>query len=125
MAPLALLLGVLVELALLSKRNELVAIMGAGISLYRIAVPIVVLGVGLSGLLFWLDHTYLPYAPPPRLSGRGAAGDPQAGTWVFSSGWDRSFGLDNSVSFRPLANASFPELTEGPTGSEEHTPEHQ
>ena len=176
MAPLALLLGVLVELALLSKRNELVAIMGAGISLYRIAVPIVVLGVGLSGLLFWLDQTYLPYAhqrreaignqikgrPPQtvlqaerrwvfgdqpriyhfayfdpsekllarltvvdldpqtfgvrrRLYGRRAAWDPQAGTWVFSSGWERSFGLDNSVSFRPLANASFPELTEGPT----------
>lgn len=62
MAPLALLLGLLVEVALLSKRNELVAIKGAGISLYRIASPVVLLGVALAGLLFWLDYHYLPYA---------------------------------------------------------------
>lgn len=62
MAPLALLLGVLVELALLSKRNELVAIKGAGISLYRIAVPLLLLGLVFSALLFWLDYDYLPYA---------------------------------------------------------------
>jgi len=175
MAPLALLLGVLVELALLSKRNELVAIMGAGISLYRIAVPVVVTGVALSGLLFWLDQTYLPYAnqrreaignqikgrPPQtvlqaerrwvfgdqpriyhfayfdpsenllarltivdldpqtfairrRLYARRATWDAQARTWVFSTGWERSFNPDHSVSFLPLANASFPELTETP-----------
>lgn len=62
MAPLALLLGLLVELALLSKRNELVAVKGAGISLYRIALPLVLLGLAFSALLFWLDHDYLPYA---------------------------------------------------------------
>jgi LPS export ABC transporter permease LptF/LPS export ABC transporter permease LptG len=176
MAPLALLLGVLVELALLSKRNELVAIMGAGISLYRIAIPIVVLGAVLSGLLFWLDQTYLPYAnqrreaignqikgrPPQtvlqaerrwvfgdqpriyhfayfdpsenllarltvvdldpatfairrRLYARRAAWDAHGSTWVFSSGWERSFSSDNSVFFRPLADARFPELAEPPT----------
>jgi LPS export ABC transporter permease LptG/LPS export ABC transporter permease LptF len=62
MAPLALLLGTLVALALLSKRNELVAIKGAGISLYRIALPVLLLGLVASGLLFWLDQTYLPLA---------------------------------------------------------------
>jgi len=66
MAPLALLLGVLVELALLSKRNELVAIMGAGISLYRIAIPVFVTGLVVSGLLFSLDQSYLPYANQRR-----------------------------------------------------------
>lgn len=176
MAPLALLLGVLVELALLSKRNELVAIMGAGISLYRIAVPIFVTGAALSGLLFWLDQTYLPYAnqrreaignqikgrPPQtvlqaerrwvfgdqpriyhfayydpsekllarltivdldpqtfaihrRLYARRATWDAQARAWVFTTGWERSFNPDTTVSFRTLENASFPELTEGPT----------
>jgi len=62
MAPLALLLGILVAMALLSKRNELVAIKGAGISLYRIALPVVLCGVGVAGLLFWLDQQYLPLA---------------------------------------------------------------
>ncbi|MGH9863087.1 MAG: LPS export ABC transporter permease LptF, partial [Candidatus Acidiferrales bacterium] len=62
MLPLAVLLGVLVELAVLSKRNELVAIKGAGISLYRIAVPLLAVGLGCSALLFWLDNAYLPQA---------------------------------------------------------------
>ncbi|MFQ5663260.1 MAG: LPS export ABC transporter permease LptF [Terriglobia bacterium] len=62
MTPLALLLGLMVEMALLSKRNEIVAIKGAGISLYRIVVPICVLGLAVSALLFWLDSHYLAYA---------------------------------------------------------------
>lgn len=62
MAPLGLMLAVLVELALLEKRNELVAMKGAGISLYRVAAPLVALGLALSSQLFWLDDGYLPRA---------------------------------------------------------------
>jgi LPS export ABC transporter permease LptF/LPS export ABC transporter permease LptG len=62
LAPLALLLGVLVELALLSKRNELVAVKGAGISLYRVSVPLLGVGLAAAALLFSLDAAYLPYA---------------------------------------------------------------
>ena len=62
LAPLALLLSVLVELALLSKRNELVAIKGAGISLYRVAVPLLAIGLAAAACLFWLDLAYLPYS---------------------------------------------------------------
>jgi LPS export ABC transporter permease LptG len=66
MVPLAWLLGVLVELALLSKRNELVAIKTAGISLYRIALPVLFLGVLWTGILFVLDSNHLPYANQQR-----------------------------------------------------------
>lgn len=62
LAPLALLLGVLVELSLLSKRNELVAVKGAGISLYRVSVPLLGVGLAAAALLFWLDLAYLPSA---------------------------------------------------------------
>ena len=62
MAPLAFLLGLLVELALLSKRNELVAMRGAGISLYRVAAPVVLTGLMVSASLFALDYYHLPYA---------------------------------------------------------------
>ncbi len=62
MAPLAFLLGLLVELALLGKRNELVAMRGAGISLYRVALPVVLTGLGVSACLFALDYYHLPYA---------------------------------------------------------------
>jgi LPS export ABC transporter permease LptG/LPS export ABC transporter permease LptF len=60
--PLAALLAVLVELGVLSKRNELVAIKAAGISLFRIATPVLVLGLLLSLGLFLGDFYYLPYA---------------------------------------------------------------
>jgi len=62
MAPLAFLLGLLVELALLGKRNELVAMRGAGISLYRVALPVVLTGLAVSTALFALDYYHLPYA---------------------------------------------------------------
>ncbi len=62
LTPLALLLAVLVELALMTRRNEIVALKSAGVNLYRIIVPVLVLGLGLSGLLFWMDSTYLPVA---------------------------------------------------------------
>ncbi|MFQ5816761.1 MAG: LptF/LptG family permease [Terriglobia bacterium] len=61
MVPLAALLAVLVELGLLSKNNELVAIKAAGISLFRIATPVLALGLLLSLGLFLLDFYYLPY----------------------------------------------------------------
>ncbi len=60
MTPLSALLAVLVELGLLSKRNELIAIKAAGISLYRIAVPALALGLLLALALFALDYRYLP-----------------------------------------------------------------
>ncbi|MBI4462836.1 MAG: LptF/LptG family permease, partial [Acidobacteria bacterium] len=62
MVPLAALLAVLVELGLLSKRNELVAVKGAGISLYRLALPVLLLGLTFSVGVFLLDFYYLPYA---------------------------------------------------------------
>jgi len=60
MTPLSALLAVLVELGLLSKRNELIAIKAAGISLYRIAAPALALGLLLALGLFALDYHYLP-----------------------------------------------------------------
>ncbi len=62
MVPLGLLLGILVTIALMSTRNELVAIKGAGISLYRLALPVVGLGLAFSALLFLMDQHYLPQA---------------------------------------------------------------
>ncbi len=62
MTPLALLLAVMVEIALMNRRNEIVAIKGAGINLYRVLVPVLLLALAFSGLLFWLDSSYLPQA---------------------------------------------------------------
>jgi lipopolysaccharide export system permease protein len=60
MLPLSILVATLVSFGLLSKANEITAIKSAGISLYRISVPILV-GAGLlSGGMFLLGNNYLP-----------------------------------------------------------------
>ena len=62
LAPLSCLIAVLITLGVMAKNNELVAFKSAGISLYRVAAPLLVIGCVFSGGLFLFDSTYLPYA---------------------------------------------------------------
>jgi LPS export ABC transporter permease LptF/LPS export ABC transporter permease LptG len=62
LAPLAGLVAVLVTLGIMSKNNEIVAIKASGISLFRLAVPLLLAGLAVAGTLLLLDDTYLPYA---------------------------------------------------------------
>jgi len=62
LAPLAALIAVLVTLGLMAKNNELVACKAAGISVYRLSVPLLLASVLLAAGLFFLDATYLPFA---------------------------------------------------------------
>ena len=62
LAPLGALVAVLVTLGIMSKNNEIVAIKASGISLYRVAVPLLLAGLALAGIMIVLDDTYLPYA---------------------------------------------------------------
>jgi len=62
LAPLAALVAVLVTMGVMSKNNEIVAIKATGISLYRIALPLMLAGLALAGMMVFLDDVYLPYA---------------------------------------------------------------
>ena len=62
LAPLAALVAVLVTLGVMTKNNELVAFKAAGISLYRLSLPLLLAGLLLASALVVLDDTYLPYA---------------------------------------------------------------
>lgn len=62
LGPLAALVAVLVTLGVMSKNNEIVAIKASGVSLYRLAVPLLLAGVLLAGAMVVLDDVYLPYA---------------------------------------------------------------
>ena len=62
LAPLGALVAVLVTLGVMSKNNEVVACKASGISLYRLAVPLLIGGVVLAATMLILDDTYLPYA---------------------------------------------------------------
>jgi LPS export ABC transporter permease LptF/LPS export ABC transporter permease LptG len=57
--PLAVLVAVLVTIGVLTKNNELVVMKACGISLYRIALPMVVCAVGAGLVLFALGESVL------------------------------------------------------------------
>lgn len=62
LAPLATLVATLVSLAILAKNNEVIALKASGVSLYRLVLPLLLAGLLVSGGLFLLDDTFLPYA---------------------------------------------------------------
>jgi LPS export ABC transporter permease LptF/LPS export ABC transporter permease LptG len=62
LSPLGALMAVLVTLGTMSKNNEIVAIKASGISLYRLAVPLFLGGLVLTGAMVFLDDVYLPYS---------------------------------------------------------------
>jgi LPS export ABC transporter permease LptF/LPS export ABC transporter permease LptG len=62
LSPLACLVSILITLGVMTKNNELVAFKAAGISLYRVALPLLLAGAIMTVGLVTLDETYLPYA---------------------------------------------------------------
>lgn len=61
-APLAVLVAVLVTFGIMAKNNEVTAFKASGVSLYRLAVPVLIASGFLSGALFAFDHYYVPEA---------------------------------------------------------------
>jgi LPS export ABC transporter permease LptF/LPS export ABC transporter permease LptG len=60
MTPLAVLAAVLVCFGVLTKHNEVTAFKACGISVYRLSVPVLVMGLALSAGLFVFDYKWLP-----------------------------------------------------------------
>lgn len=60
--PLAALLSVLVTFGLLSRTSELSVMKACGISLYRIAAPLLLLSLGWSGILYGLEQRVMAQA---------------------------------------------------------------
>ena len=57
--PLSVLLAALITIAMLTKNSELIVMKACGISLYRIALPMVVAAIGAGAILFALEQTIL------------------------------------------------------------------
>jgi LPS export ABC transporter permease LptG/LPS export ABC transporter permease LptF len=60
--PISVLVAVLVTFGVLTKHNEVTAFKACGISLHRLAIPVMALSLLLSVGLFAFDHFYLPDA---------------------------------------------------------------
>jgi LPS export ABC transporter permease LptG/LPS export ABC transporter permease LptF len=59
-APMSILVAVLVTYGVMSKNNEVTAMKACGVSLYRLAMPVLIMSLLLSGALFAFDHSYIP-----------------------------------------------------------------
>jgi lipopolysaccharide export system permease protein len=60
--PMALLLGLLFCLANLSRYNELIAMRTSGISLVRLALPLLAIGLAATGAVFAVNELFVPHA---------------------------------------------------------------
>ncbi len=97
--PLAALAGAAVTISLLSRTGELTAFMANGISLRRIALPVLALAAGLSVLLFMAGNTVIPTATRKaqevhdQIKGKPSAtrGFPATGNWTFGPKGERLY----------------------------------
>jgi len=62
LVPLAVLVATIVTISVLAKSNELTAFKASGISLYRLAVPLLAAALFMAAGMVLLDDTYLPYS---------------------------------------------------------------
>ncbi len=62
MTPISVLAGVLLTLGVMSKHNEITAFKACGVSLYRLAAPLLTASTLLAGGLFAFDYNYVPAA---------------------------------------------------------------
>src|SRR4029079_9433595 len=60
--PLTVLLAILINLGTLTKTNEILAVKAGAISLYRMAMPILLMALLLSAAIYLLQDFMLPYA---------------------------------------------------------------
>lgn len=61
-APLGVLAASLVTFGVMTKSNEVTALKACGVSVYRLALPVLIAAVGLSFALFAFDQYYIPQA---------------------------------------------------------------
>ncbi len=64
--PMSALISIVISLGSIVKRNEWTAMKASGISIYRVAIPLILCGVFLSGFSFFLDNKLVSYGNEKR-----------------------------------------------------------
>jgi len=62
LTPICILVAVLINFGVMSKQNEITAFKACGVSLFRLAVPVLVVSILFGGGLFAFDYSYVPGA---------------------------------------------------------------
>ncbi|MGH9342411.1 MAG: LptF/LptG family permease, partial [Terriglobia bacterium] len=94
--PLSVLVATLVSLSLMTKTSQVTAIKAAGVSLYRIAVPVIVAAAIVSGGMFLMGDQYLPSTNQRQDALRNEIQGRPAQTF-FRAGWQWIYGGSNRI----------------------------
>jgi LPS export ABC transporter permease LptG len=62
LTPICILVAVLINFGVMSKQNEVTAFKACGVSLFRLALPILIVSTVFGGALFAFDYSYVPNA---------------------------------------------------------------
>jgi LPS export ABC transporter permease LptG/LPS export ABC transporter permease LptF len=62
LTPICILVSVLINFGVMSKQNEVTAFKACGVSLFRLAVPVLIMSIVFGGGLFAFDYQYVPGA---------------------------------------------------------------
>lgn len=87
--PISVLIATLITFGSLEKFNQIVAFKSCGVSVYRIAMPILILGLLISGFIFVIQEYVLPYANVRQdrlhniIKGRPAQVSQPGRHWIF------------------------------------------
>ena len=87
--PLALLLATMLGLGGLAQNNEIVALQAGGLSLYRLALPLVGAGLVMAGVTFYLNNNLVPVTSmrADRLKTVAIKGDKEKNLYNLKSLW--------------------------------------
>ncbi|MGH9360108.1 MAG: LPS export ABC transporter permease LptG [Candidatus Acidiferrales bacterium] len=96
MLPVSVLVATLVNLSLLTKTSQVIALKAAGISLYRIAIPVLAVAALASAGMFLMGGEYLPAANQRQDALRNEIQGRPAQTF-FRPGWQWVFGKSNRI----------------------------
>ena len=92
LVPISVLIATLITFGSLEKFNQIVAFKSCGVSVYRIAMPILILGLLTSGFIFLVQEYVLPYANVRQdslhnlIKGRPAQVSQPGRHWIFGQG---------------------------------------
>ncbi len=64
--PIATLLALLYSLTAMSRSNEIISMLGAGVSVFRVVLPLLLIGVALAGVSAYLNYQEAPHAAATR-----------------------------------------------------------
>jgi LPS export ABC transporter permease LptG/LPS export ABC transporter permease LptF len=96
LVPISILITTLLTLGVMDKTNQVVAFKSCGVSVYRLAVPVVVVSAALGGLLFAMQEWVSPYANQRQEQLRNIIkGRPVQTSYQLGRNW--IFGEDNRL----------------------------